>query len=117
MPPWVREQLGLALNRLGRRHEAERVLLDLISDRGPSSETYGILARVCMDQWGEAVQAGEYVLALGLLDKAIDAYLKGFETDWRDAYPGMNAVTLCCGLRLPGRDGPRHRPHGAKRPA
>ena len=29
-----------------------------------------------------------------LLDKAIDAYLKGFEADWRDAYPGVNAVTL-----------------------
>ena len=30
----------------------------------------------------------------GLLDKAIDAYLRGFEADWRDAYPGINAVTL-----------------------
>ncbi|MCG8344588.1 MAG: DUF4071 domain-containing protein, partial [Chlorobiales bacterium] len=24
----------------------------------------------------------------------IDVYLKGFQTDWRDAYPGINAVTL-----------------------
>jgi hypothetical protein len=30
----------------------------------------------------------------GLLRMAIDAYLKGFEADWRDAYPGINAVTL-----------------------
>ncbi|WP_439645328.1 TRAFs-binding domain-containing protein [Geotalea toluenoxydans] len=29
-----------------------------------------------------------------LLIKAIDAYLKGFGADWRDAYPGINAVTL-----------------------
>ena len=28
------------------------------------------------------------------LDKAIDAYLRGFEADWRDAYSGINAVTL-----------------------
>jgi hypothetical protein len=28
-----------------------------------------------------------------LLGKAIDAYLKGFEADWRDAYPGIDAVT------------------------
>ena len=28
------------------------------------------------------------------LDNAIDAYLKGFETDSRDTYPGINAVTL-----------------------
>src|ERR1035441_8333195 len=26
--------------------------------------------------------------------KQIEAYLKGFEADWRDAYPGVNAVTL-----------------------
>lgn len=24
----------------------------------------------------------------------MEAYLKGFESDWRDAYPGVNAVTL-----------------------
>jgi len=33
-------------------------------------------------------------LARGLLDNAINAYLKGFEADWRDAYPGVNVVTL-----------------------
>jgi tetratricopeptide (TPR) repeat protein len=92
--PTVREQLGLALNRLDRREEAERVLLDLIRERGPSSETYGILGRVYKDQWDEAQRRGEAFLAAGLLDKAIDAYLKGFEADWRDAYPGINAVTL-----------------------
>ena len=26
--------------------------------------------------------------------KAIAAYRQGFETDWRDAYPGVNAATL-----------------------
>jgi tetratricopeptide (TPR) repeat protein len=92
--PMVREQLGLALNRLGRREEAERVLLELISERGPSSETYGILGRVYKDQWDDAVSAAQPFLAAGLLDKAIDAYVKGFEADWRDAYPGINAVTL-----------------------
>ncbi len=28
------------------------------------------------------------------MKKAIEAYRTGFETDWRDAYPGVNAVTL-----------------------
>ena len=92
--PMVQEQLGLALNRVGRRTEAERVLLDLIRQRGPSSETYGILGRVYKDQWAEALAAGETFLADGALERAIDAYLKGFEADWRDAYPGINAVTL-----------------------
>jgi tetratricopeptide (TPR) repeat protein len=90
----VREQLGLALNRAGRGDEAERILTTLIDERGPSSETYGILGRVYKDRWEAAVNAGDSFLARGLLDKAIAAYVKGFEADWRDAYPGVNAVTL-----------------------
>jgi tetratricopeptide (TPR) repeat protein len=90
----VREQLALALNRAGKGEEAERVLLELIEHRGASSETCGILGRVYKDRWEAAAKAGSSVLARGLLDKAIAAYLKGFESDWRDAYPGINAVTL-----------------------
>lgn len=90
----VQEQLALALNRAGKGEDAERVLLDLINKRGPSSETYGILGRVYKDRWETAVKGGEKILARGTLDRAIDAYLKGFEADWRDAYPGVNTVTL-----------------------
>jgi len=90
----VQEQLALALNRAGSGEEAERVLLDLINKRGPSSETYGILGRVYKDRWETASKSGEKILARGLIDKAIDAYLKGFEADWRDPYPGINTVTL-----------------------
>jgi tetratricopeptide (TPR) repeat protein len=90
----VREQKALALNRAGRGEEAEIVILDLLKDRGPSSETYGILGRVYKDRWEAAAKAGKTFPARGLLDKAIDAYRKGFEADWRDAYPGINAVTL-----------------------
>ena len=90
----VQEQLGLALNRANRGEEAEKVLLEIIKARGPSSETYGLLGRVFKDRWETAVQAGSDIEARGLLKKAIDAYRKGFETDWRDAYPGVNAVTL-----------------------
>jgi len=90
----VREQLALALNRAGRGEEAEKVLLELLDQRGASSETLGILGRVYKDRWEKAVTANETLRARGLLDKAIDAYLRGFEADWRDAYPGINAVTL-----------------------
>ncbi len=90
----VQEQHGLALNRAGRGEEAERVLRELLRARGPSSETYGILGRVYKDRWEAAARDGKTSQARGLLDKAIDAYLKGFEADWRDAYPGVNAVTL-----------------------
>ena len=90
----VREQLALALNRAGQGEEAEDVLLELLERRGPSSETYGILGRVYKDRWEAALKKGESFLADGFLDRAIEAYQKGFEADWRDAYPGVNAVTL-----------------------
>ena len=90
----VREQLALALNRAGNADKAERVLLDLLAEGGASSETYGILGRVYKDRWEAASKSGEAPAARGYLDCAIDAYLKGFEADWRDAYPGVNAVTL-----------------------
>ena len=90
----VREQQSLALNRAGQSEEAERVLLDLIHKRGSSSESYGILGRVYKDRWETAQKAGKAILAKGFIEKAIEAYLRGFETDWRDAYPGINAATL-----------------------
>ena len=90
----VQEQLALALNRLGRRDEAEEILSTLIARRGPSSETYGILGRVQKDRWEDAVRAGDKLRARALLDQAIEAYRLGFEADPRDAYPGINAVTL-----------------------
>ena len=90
----VQEQLALALNRDEKGEEAENVLLDLLEKRGPSSETYGILGRVYKDRWEAAYKSRDELLASGLLDQAIEAYVRGFEADWRDAYPGVNAVTL-----------------------
>lgn len=90
----VQEQLAFALNRAGRGEEAERVLRQVLEKRGPSSETYGLLGRVYKDRWEAARDEGRRLLAAGLLDKAIEAYLRGFEADWRDAFPGVNAVTL-----------------------
>jgi hypothetical protein len=89
----VREQLGFALNRLGRSEEAEEVLLGVLEQRGPSSETYGLLGRVYKDRWA-AERAHSRVRARGFLRQAVDAYRSGFEADWRDAYPGINAVSL-----------------------
>ena len=103
----VQEQLALALNRAGRGEDAERVLTELLDKRGPSSETYGILGRIYKDRWESADKTGDRIRARGLLDKAIGAYLRGFETDWRDAYPGVNAVTL-----MEARDPPDPRRKG-----
>jgi tetratricopeptide (TPR) repeat protein len=90
----VQEQKAFALNRLKKRDQAKRILLDLIKEHGPSSETYGLLGRVYKDLWEDAQKEGSEIVAAGYLDQAIDAYLKGFEADWRDAYPGVNTVTL-----------------------
>lgn len=90
----VQEQLSLALNRNNEGEKAEKILKTLISERGPSSETYGILGRVYKDRWEALKNSGEKLEADAVLKKAIGAYLSGFEADWRDAYPGINAVTL-----------------------
>ena len=100
MPPhlkgtsMVQEQLGFALNRAGFRETAEAVLQAVIQRHGVSSETCGILGRVYKDRWEAAVRANDTLAAQGCLAMAIDTYLQGFEADWRDAYPGVNAVTL-----------------------
>jgi hypothetical protein len=89
----VQEQLALALNRAGQGDRAEQVLKYVLQSHGPSSETYGLLGRVYKDRWEAAAKAND-ASAPALLNKAIDAYSKGFEADWRDAFPGINAVTL-----------------------
>lgn len=110
MPPplaervMVQEQLGFALNRAGDTDKAEEVLCSIIDNRGPSSETYGILGRVYKDRWEKAKEENDEFIAEEYLEKAIETYIKGFEADWRDSYPGVNAVTL---LELSDPDDPR----------
>lgn len=99
----VREQLGFALNRVGRGKEAEEVLRAVLRQRGPSSETYGLLGRVYKDRWA-AERAHSPARARGFLRQAVNAYRAGFEADWRDAYPGVNAVTLMEILEPGGRE-------------
>lgn len=90
----VREQVAFAQNRLGLSQDAEATLTAIIKERGANSETNGLLGRVYKDRWDKAVKAGETLRAKAWLKKAIGAYLEGFEADFRDAYPGINAVTL-----------------------
>ncbi|MCJ7527390.1 MAG: DUF4071 domain-containing protein [Methyloceanibacter sp.] len=89
----MREQFGFALNREGRFAEAENVLTKIIAEFGPSSETNGLLGRIYKDRWDLAKKEG-LPEARALLKSAVDTYLAGFEANWRDAYPGVNAVTL-----------------------
>lgn len=95
----VQEQLGFALNRSGgedpsMRGKALKVLSSVEERQGASSETCGLIGRIHKDYWTEAVKDGNDFEAPGHLNNAIDAYLRGFMADQRDAYPGINAVTL-----------------------
>jgi hypothetical protein len=89
----MREQLGFALNRVGRDTDAEQILKGVIAEFGPSSETNGLLGRIYKDRYEHARDQSR-LEARAFLKRAIDTYLEGFEADWRDAYPGINAVTL-----------------------
>ena len=89
----IQEQYGFGLNRLGRRDDAIRVLEQVIKKYGKNPETCGILGRVYKDKWQEAFNAKER-RARGLLRSAIEMYVQGFEADWRDSYPGINALSL-----------------------
>jgi tetratricopeptide (TPR) repeat protein len=89
----IQEQYGLALNRLQRRDEAIRVLEAVIEKYGKNSESCGILGRAYKDKWEEALKANER-RARGFLRSAIEMYVQGFDADWRDYYPGVNALSL-----------------------
>ena len=92
----AKQQLALALNRRNRpgdREKALKILDDLGKNRGPDSETLGIKGRIHKDMYKEAAQAKK-ITAIAALDDAISAYTKGFESDPRDYYPGVNAISL-----------------------
>ncbi|MGE3163572.1 MAG: TRAFs-binding domain-containing protein [Planctomycetota bacterium] len=97
----VREQLGFALNRRasgkskhpGDRERALQVLTSVEQAQGPSAETCGLMGRIHKDLWDEA-RAADPVVARGHLNRAIEAYRRGFHADMRDAYPGINLATL-----------------------
>ncbi len=100
----VQEQLGFALNRTKRQTEAERLLSNLIDSNGPSSETCGILGRVYKDLWEVALNNGQTIKTRGYHKRCVETYVQGFESDWRDAYPGINAVTM---MELSEKEDPR----------
>jgi hypothetical protein len=97
----VREQLGFAYNRragetknAADRLEALRTLLDVEAQQGASAETCGLIGRIHKDNWSEALAGGDRLEASGHINNAIDAYRRGYLADQRDAYPGVNLLTL-----------------------
>jgi tetratricopeptide (TPR) repeat protein len=92
----VRQQRALALNRRNEgndREQAIAILNELLRKQGADPETLGILGRVYKDQYKELKKKGS-IKQSAALDDAIETYTKGFESDPRDYYPGVNAITL-----------------------
>jgi uncharacterized protein DUF4071 len=92
--PMAQEQRAFALSWDGRGEEAERVLDELLQAHGPSPETLALLGGVFKDRWEAAEAAGREDEARALSRKAAAAYLRSFEADFRDAAPGLQALTL-----------------------
>jgi MAP3K TRAFs-binding domain len=97
----TRQQVAFAYNRRAEttgqdkdRAQALRILEEVLREQGPDSETYGLLGRIYKSQWMAAMSAHDLPKAREFLVKAVRAYTRGFETDWRDVYPGINAITL-----------------------
>jgi tetratricopeptide (TPR) repeat protein len=99
---FFREELAYALHQLGESNAAA-LKLEALVEEAPNSTSYALLGRVYKDLWTTArsrAQSG----ADSILRQAIQAYLEAFQFDWRDAYPGVNAVTL---MGLQERPDPR----------
>jgi len=104
----IRQQRAFAYNRRSEaatkagddaaaaadRSQAVTILEALQREQGMTSETSGLLGRIYKSQWLRAREHDEPVQARVFLRKAAEAYRQGFDTDWRDVYPGINTVTL-----------------------
>lgn len=98
----VQEQYAFVLNRNGGKakpvdnvmiDKAEWVLRQLETEGKASSESYGIWGRIFKDKFDRTYANGSKAEAKVHLKKALNYYQKGFESDPRDAYPGVNYVT------------------------
>jgi hypothetical protein len=93
---------AIALGRDGRFEEAREALRTL-TERRRDGETLGLLARTWKDQWTRLWQADATYAANKLaaarntaatLAQAAEAYVKAFQEDPANYYPGINALLL-----------------------
>ena len=97
----VMQQQALAYNKLNRYDEAIATTDSILRKFGDDSETLGIRGRSYKDLWQQALTNESLKKATGYLNEAIATYRRGFHSDLRDYYPGINLVTL---LELAGDD-------------
>lgn len=94
--PTIRQQLAFALNRRNAHGDVPRaisILKTLRADQGENPETQGILGRIHKDEFRRLRKENPEQAHFALLE-AIKEYERGFRVDFRDYYPGVNALTL-----------------------
>ncbi len=89
----TQRERALALHQLGRGRDAEDVLKALLA-RPDHADTLGMLGRVHKDRWRELREGPDRMAAKTELDKAIQAYRRGFAENPGSVYAGVNAATL-----------------------
>ena len=97
-----RRQEAIFLNRLSREEEAIVKLESLLNDFPSDAEAIGTLGRIYKDVWTDSwkwIKDKDKRLRTAYdsyhwLVKAFRTYLKGFQCDLDNTYPGVNALTL-----------------------
>lgn len=97
-----RREEAFHLNRVGRVDEAIIKIENLLIDFPNDSKSITYLGRIYKEMWGAAwkkihnplKRAKQAFESYHWLIKSIDIYVKGFQIDLNDYYPGINAFTL-----------------------
>ena len=97
-----RREEAFHLNRLNRVDEAIIKIENLLTDFPNDSEAISYLGRIYKEMWTEswkqisdkAKRMKSAFDSYHWLIKAVDIYMKGFQIDLNNYYPGVNALTL-----------------------
>jgi MAP3K TRAFs-binding domain len=89
---YIKQQLGLAYNKIKERESAIEILSGITDKYGADPETNGLIGAAYKGMMDD--NKDDELMAQAYCEKAIDAYIQGFEADPRDYYPGINALTL-----------------------
>jgi tetratricopeptide (TPR) repeat protein len=97
-----RREEAFHLNRVGRVNEAIVKLEGILNDFPKDTKSISYLGRIYKEMWtnswnrisNKTKRLKTAFETYHWLIKSIDMYLKGFQMDLRDYYPGINAYTL-----------------------
>lgn len=97
-----RREEAFHLNRVGRVNEAIVKLENILNDFPDDNKSISYLGRIYKEMWttswskisDKKKRLHQAFQSYHWLIQSIDIYMKGFQVDLRDYYPGINAFTL-----------------------